>query len=336
MIYPKQIIIESSAVCNLRCKGCPINTNSNRGGLMEWSYFKSIIDRIDFPVVVIPWANGEPLMHPQIAQMVEYINAAGHKQYLTTNGHFWNESLFQRITDPDSTCYQIIFSLDGLDDSVSIVKARPGSDPEKVLSTINDFLDLKRKKGAKLDVAVKIVRRGQDWQEIEEYILQWLDRGVDYVCEGRMLEEDTVDRMRRYPCQYFDNNFMVIRWDGRLVLCAYNDKVVNNGENPLFALDEMTPLLEAYNSEAYQRYREHQNQGCYDGPCATCGFAYTGMGMDGWVRFRKDPKRKISYRRDYYNSFYSLQDRGKVAAYYKPGGGVIDAGDFYIPPERKA
>lgn len=331
VLVPKQIITEVSRTCNLRCVGCPINADSHTGRavFMDVDYFKSIVDRIDFQVVLIPWMNGEPLMHPDYHEMVKYVTDRKIPMYITTNGHFWNEELFDHITD-DTSCYQIIFSLDGLPGSKSIKAARPGSNPDRVVDTICGFLNMRDRKSAKIDVAVKIVQRGQDWEEVEDYILYWLDRGVSYVCEGRMLSEHTDSPMRRYPCQYFDNNFMVIRHDGELVLCAYNSDVVNNGANPLFTLDRETPLLDAYNDPRYQKYRDLQRKGTYVGPCVNCGFAYTGQGMDGTVRFRSDPSKEIFYRRDYYNSFYSLNDRYKARSYYKDGATVADAGSYYV------
>jgi hypothetical protein len=295
---------------------------------MDFDYFKSIVDRINFPTVFIPWLGGEPLLHPQYGEMVKYISSKNIPYYITTNGHYWNNEVFCHILG-ESTCYQIIFSLDGLPGSKSITAARPGSDPQKVVDNIKNFLHMKKVIDPNIDVAVKIVSRGQDYEEIEEYVMYWLGEGVDYVCVGRMLDQETPKSMRRYPCQYYDNNFMVIRHDGELVLCAYNDRVVNDGENPLFKLDKTTPLLEAYNSPEYEHYRRRQARGIYDGPCNNCGFAYTGQGMDGEVRFRSQPQVKVYYRSDYYNQFYSLKDRRKTEKYYFQGSTIEDAGGYY-------
>lgn len=325
MLIPKNVILETAAVCNLRCKGCMINEQDRRGmkgGFMDPDLFKSIIDRIDFPTVVIPWCTGEPLMHPQYAELVKYVSAKGHRQYITTNGHFWNEELFQHITDPDSTCYQIIFSLDGTNPRTARA-ARPGTDFDKVMDTIHRFRVLELRKGSSIDVAVKLCQRGQDWSEVEGFIQRWLGTlGISYVCEGRMLGQDNEESMRTSPCQYFDNNFMVIRHDGTLVLCAYNDRVVNGGENPVKKLEPTDNLLEVYNSEAYEQYRRAQNVGNYPGPCATCGFAYTGQGYEGVVYFRNDPNTPVYTHRDYYNTTFSLTRKIKDPLYYTQGASL--------------
>jgi MoaA/NifB/PqqE/SkfB family radical SAM enzyme len=322
MIIPKQLIIETTSRCNLSCRFCPNTVLGEKGRDMDIDFFESIVERINFKTVVIPWMNGEPLLHPHYTQMIKYLTSRKLPCYITTNGMIWNEDLFNHITDPTS-CYQLIFSLDGLLDSESssIEKARPGSNRKKIKEHILKLIDLRDRKKSNLTVATKLCQRGQDWEEVESYIDFWLREGVDYVCIGRNLTDDNTPGMRTSPCQYFDNNFMVIRADGRLVACAYNDAVVNRGALPLGYLDSTTPLLEVYNNEAYQSLRDSQNRGEYPGPCKTCGFAYTGQGMTGVVKLRNKAllQSPIYFHKDYYNEFFSLTKRWKDESYYSRG-----------------
>lgn len=319
LLVPKQVDIEVSTVCQLACKGCPMGETKSPGSFMDLAFFKSIIDRINFETKVILWLNGEPLLHPHYAEMAKYVEAAGLRYYITTNGMIWNDELFELITQPESTCYQIIFSLDGVPGSRSIKLARPGTDEARVLKTIRDFGALKSAKHAPIDMAVKICQRGQDWGEIEEYIGYWLGTGyVDYVCYGRMLDEKTSGGQRRHPCQYFDHNFLIVGVDGTSRLCAYNTGICN-GANPVGKLNSTENLLEFYNNLAFTKYREDQRNGIYHGPCETCGFAYTGYGSEGVLVFR-DPKfgamNPVYFKQDYYNQFYSLKPKGKAREYY--------------------
>ncbi len=316
---PKQIILESTSRCNLRCRYCP--SLSAPKADMSWELFKSIVDRVDFPTTLIPWMNGEPLLLDDYAQRIEYISIQGIPQYVTTNGMIWNEDFFQHITGPDSTCYQLIFSLDGLpsEESSSIEKARPGSHRDVILGNIDRLLELKKSKASGLNVATKICQRGQDWEEIERYVSYWLQRGVDYVCVGKDLTDDMTPGMRFAPCQYPDSNFMVIRADGRLVLCAYNDRIVNKDAYPLgYVREDSESILDIYNNSTYTRFREDQNLGHYNEVCRSCGFAYTGSGFTGQVRFRDKSliQAPIFYHRDYYNEFFSLRESLKPATYY--------------------
>ena len=319
LLIPKQVDIEVSTLCQLRCQGCPMGGTAASGGFMDLALFKSIIDRIDFETTVVLWLNGEPLLHPHYAEMAKYVEAAGLRYYITTNGMIWNEELFELITNKDSFCYQIIFSLDGLPWSPSIEIARPGTDRVRVLKTIEGFGKLKSSKQAPIDMAVKICQRGQDWEEIENYIGHWLEKPfVDYVCYGKMLNEETAGGQRTYPCQYFDHNFLILGIDGTSRLCAYNTGICN-GANPVGKLGETESLLEFYNNEAFTKYRRDQRNGIFHGPCETCGFAYTGFGSQGILQFRNPLLRHLKpvyFRQDYYNQFYSLKEKGKPMEYY--------------------
>ena len=289
---------------------------------MDFDFFTSVIDRIDFDCTVVPWLNGEPLMHPRYYEMIKYITDRDIPCYITTNGTIWNEDLFGHILQREGTsCYQIIFSLDGLWDekSRSIEKARPGTDREVVRENIQNFLNLKIYNHSPIDTCVKICRRGQDYEEIEDYVIYWLQQpGIDFVCVGGALVDDDVDDMRVYPCQYSDNNFMVIKSDQRVAFCAYNDEMTNNPDYAVGVLDKTTPLLDFYNNEKYTKFREDQRNGIFHEPCKSCGFAYTGHGIVGVVHFRREGVDfgPVYYHQDYYNQFFSLKKKLKRNEYY--------------------
>lgn len=322
---PRHVIIEMTNHCNLQCKGCPTAHPTARDfhrGYMNFDLFRSIVDRIDFKTTVIPWMNGEPLLYPGYERVASYLGEKKQRWYLTTNGHYWNEKLFETIMDPGygGLCYQVIFSIDGLflPSSRSIEAARPGSKREVILESVSKLMALKQASKAKVDLAVKICHRGQDFEEIEQYIAYWLERGIDFVIVGKMLDEINQVPMRIYPCRYFDENFMVIRWDGTLVACAYHNEVANHCYFQLGKVqDNGDSLLDLYNGPRYRKLREDQRRGIFMGPCATCGFAYTGDGFDGTVRFRnkKYPQKDISYHDDYYNRFFSYARKREGASF---------------------
>lgn len=251
----------------------------------------------------------EPLLHPDIARMMEYVIKKNQRVYITTNGTIWNQDLFELIMEKNS-CYQLIISLDGLPGSKSIGKCRPGS-TRKIINNIYKLITLQIKKGINnIDLCLKICQRGQDWEEIENFIYYWLKSGVDYICVGRMLNQSGSD-MRIYPCQYFDDQFMLIRVDGELVPCMYNRQVAIDNYFRIGKLNETEDLIEAYNHLKLTRLRKDQNRGIFHGPCKTCNSAYTGQGFRGQYQFN-DPRKKdigILYSsQDYYNQTFSLKD----------------------------
>lgn len=325
---PKQVILEVTSRCNLQCKYCPNVCNASfPTGDMPVALFKSLADKIkrEMPeAVVIPWMNGEPFLHPQYLEMVRYLSELGLRFYVTTNLTIWREDIIRFLLSEKSTCYQLIISMDGVPGSDSISIARPGTDKKLLVQNVNKLIRIKREMESDKQLAVKICERGQDWQEIEEYVQEWLyeDDGVDYVCVGKPLKDENEVSMRRHPCQYFDNNFMVIRWNGELVPCAYNDKVANQGMLTYGSVDEETgSLLQKYNNGMICAMREDQNEGRYPEPCDKCSFAYTGFGFQGAVEFRHGilAGTKLYYHQDYYNMFFSKKKNWKPVEYYRRG-----------------
>ncbi len=321
MVYPKQIILESTNRCNLECKYCPSVCNDGfPSGDMSIEFFKSIVDRIseESPKsTVIPWANGEPFLHPHYLEMMQYLNSKHLRFYVTTNLTIWREDVLRELLRDDSGCYQLIVSMDGLFGSGNIDKARPGTDEEVLRVNVGKLLALKHSLASKTDLAFKICRRGQDYGEVERYVQYWLEHpDLDFVIVGDSLVGENEDNMRTEPCQYFDNNFMVIRWTGDVTLCAYNDKAVNKLEGSYGKVGMTGSLLEIYNNPEITRRRESQRVGVFPSPCDTCPIAYTGIGEHGKTTFRDNPGQEYWRSRDYYNTFYSRRLNWKPNSYY--------------------
>jgi MoaA/NifB/PqqE/SkfB family radical SAM enzyme len=313
-IVPKQVDIEVTSRCNLQCKLCPTLDGKAKAMDMPLSLFKSIIKRVNFPTTIVPWLNGEPMLHPEYPEMLKTLNDAHLRYYVTTNGMLFRQDAFMELLSPGTSCYQIIFSLDGTDCKTAAA-ARPGTDYETVSKSIKTAMEMNRDLGKHVDIAVKICERGQDYEEIERFIAKWL--GVaDYVCVGKPLNRLNEESMRKYPCRYSDPNFMVVKSDGRMTRCAYNFAATNDERYTMGRVDgeyEDVPLLDIYNNEKMRDFRTAQRNGIFPGPCATCGFAYTGDGFDGTLRFRNRSLVAVPlfYHDDYYNRFFSLTEKKK-------------------------
>lgn len=317
-LKPKQVDIEVTNVCNLKCKLCPglCNTSFHQG-FMSFDFFKMVVDKIDFDCSIVPWLNGEPLLNPDYHKMLAYLSEKKLPYYTTTNMTVWRDDVFFELLKKGSSAYQLIISLDGLWGNGNISKARPGSNEQAIRMHIDMLLKLKKELNSDLDIAVKICERGQDWGEIEKYIQHWLNiEGINFVVLGKPLKGENEISMRTQPCQYSDRNFMVIRWDGTLIMCAYNEKVAND---LMLSYGKVTPesnLLDLYNNRFITAFREDQRNGIYPEPCDKCTFAYTGQGFQGSVLFREDPSKEYYFHQDYYNSFFSKVKKWKPISYY--------------------
>jgi len=325
MRVPKFVTLESTNICQLKCLGCGSTQNDYPKGFMDYEFFEAMVDQTSrMPIdpltgkrpILVPYANGEPLLHPHITDLMEYVLEKGLDTYITSNGMVWDENLYRMLFSYPNY-YQHIFSLDGMDAQVQEL-ARPGSNYNRVLLSVLKARELKVLKGWEGDLMVKICDRGQDFETIERYIDYWLCHGIDAVIVGKMLSNFDTGGMRRFPCQYSDAQFMLIRWDQRPTLCMYGQEMMNKQPRPMPKITKDTDILEFYNSGVYQEFREEQARGIFRAPCDTCGVAYTGSGWSGKIRFRNPnlQQKEIFYRADYYNQFFSLKEKARPNAYY--------------------
>jgi len=121
--FPLTMILEPLEACNLTCTGC--------GRIRE---YESILDRYlgveeclraveecDAPVVSI--AGGEPLMHPQIGEIVASIVKQKRFVYLCTNALLYKKAL--KVIKP-SPYFSFVVHLDGLRETHDMAVEREG------------------------------------------------------------------------------------------------------------------------------------------------------------------------------------------------------------------
>lgn len=92
--FPVKLGMEVTGRCNLRCPLCPRTSDKNRAeGDMKWCDYKEIIDRLSpYLFQVRLHSLGEPMMHPQLFEMIGYAHKKGIYTNFHTNGHFLTEN----------------------------------------------------------------------------------------------------------------------------------------------------------------------------------------------------------------------------------------------------
>ena len=121
--FPLTMILEPLEACNLTCTGCgrireyePIlDHNLSAAQCMEG------VEECDAPVVSI--AGGEPLMHPQIGEIVSAIIAQKRFVYLCTNALLYRSAL--KAIKP-SPYFSFVVHLDGMRETHDIAVERQG------------------------------------------------------------------------------------------------------------------------------------------------------------------------------------------------------------------
>jgi hypothetical protein len=303
----------------MKCTLCPVvdeTAQQYKPGFMDTKLAISIINRIKEEKINCSITSnllGESLLHPDAGIIYKHMIDMQIPFSLTTNGNVWKPKILDRILDKDSSCYLLIFSINGLYDnkSKSLERCMTGFNKEMSKTLINHAISLKWKRKIKTEIGVKITRRGQDYEEFEELINYWLnEKKVDFVSIGKSLV-NKAGGMRIFPCRYPDDMALEIRSTGDTIACGWHPEVTNELKLTFGQVPITGSLIDFYNNEKYREFRKHNYTGDFPDVCKRCSIAYTGDGFRGSVRFRHSrfPRRKIYYHEDYANIFYSYKKK---------------------------
>jgi MoaA/NifB/PqqE/SkfB family radical SAM enzyme len=136
-----KIYIEPSGQCNLSCRTCVRNLWDEPMGLMSTAVFHRIIcalEALGTPPTVFFGGFGEPLFHPQIAEMVSQVKALGCRAELITNGTLLTPERSRALIEAGLDLLWV--SLDGATPE-SYEDVRLGAELPKVIQNIHDFCE---------------------------------------------------------------------------------------------------------------------------------------------------------------------------------------------------
>ena len=110
--------------CNLRCKYCFVNIDNRfddpaRNGYTKEEVFRLVDELYDMGTRWIFLLGGEPLMHPQIGEIVNHIAKKGMLLHILTNGTLV-ESRINDIRNADGVC----ISVDGAEEATDAMRGK--------------------------------------------------------------------------------------------------------------------------------------------------------------------------------------------------------------------
>jgi len=127
-----KVHIEISNICNLQCSFCPVVIRENK--LMDIELFRDVIAQVaPLTELVCFHLMGDPLVHPQLAEMIQICDEYRAEIFLVTNGVLLRPEKYQLMLH--ERFYQINFSLHSFFDNF------PDKDPTNYLQRIFNFTD---------------------------------------------------------------------------------------------------------------------------------------------------------------------------------------------------
>jgi radical SAM protein with 4Fe4S-binding SPASM domain len=259
---PLSLTIESTAKCNLFCPMCLRERVYFPPRNMDFPLFRKVIDEAgEFLEFAVPYGVGEPLLNPEIFDMIAYCRDAGIPTGISTNATLLTENSSRRLIEAGLD--YIIFAFDGATRK-TFETYRKGADFYKVRANIQTFLRVKNSMGSKIFCAVQMVALKENRGEAPALIRMWKVEGINEVRikkdevhnEGSVIPEAAVSRPpMRHACYHLWRGPMYIHYDGTTFPCCYIYPEHSIGNI------KRSSLREIWNSERMVRLREAHIRG---------------------------------------------------------------------------
>jgi radical SAM protein with 4Fe4S-binding SPASM domain len=273
---PVSISFEPTTSCNLRCPECPSGLRSftRPTGMLDRSLFKNVIDQLSETLSYLTfYFQGEPYLHPQFLEMVEYASARGIYTATSTNAHYLKDEVARRTVE--SGLDRLIISIDGTTQQ-TYESYRVGGALEKVIEGTQNILAWKKKMRSKTPHIIFqfLVVAPNEHQIPEVYALAEKLQVDQVVLKTAQIYDyhqgsDLIPKQERYS-RYRKNadgtytiknalsdhcwkmwHSCVVTWDGRVVPCCFD-------KDAHFVLGNLSQnsFEEIWTGEKYQQFRK--------------------------------------------------------------------------------
>jgi radical SAM protein with 4Fe4S-binding SPASM domain len=272
---PISLSVEPTTACNLRCPECPsgLRAFSRPTGKLPMDLYRQVIDELQETLLyLLLYFQGEPYLHPQFLELVEYASQKNIYIATSTNAHFLHDEAARQTVA--SGLDRLIISIDGTTQE-TYQSYRIGGKLDKVLEGANNMVRWKRKLRSRTPHIIfqfLVVRPNE--HQIDEVKQLAKQIGVDEVRfktaqiydyqQGSPLIP-TQEKYARYRQQtdgsYAIKNKLldhcwkmwhscVMTWDGRIVPCCFD----KDAHHVLGSVQESS-FREVWHGEAYRQFR---------------------------------------------------------------------------------
>lgn len=229
--YPPCVQIEPVSVCNFRCPFC-FQTDASfhkkkfgHMGRMDLGLFKETIDELEGNVEAITLASrGEPLLHENIGEMLEYMNGKFLAVKINSNASLLTEKLIHTILSND--IQTMVFSIDAADKEL-YEKLRVGGNFETTLGNVRNYNKIKSESYPNSNIITRISGvQVNEMQNMDQMIDLWKPYADLVAFTNYTPWESSYDNPSNEilsPCTELWRR-LFIWWDGRVNPCDYDYK----------------------------------------------------------------------------------------------------------------
>ena len=202
----RKIYLEPTNLCNLNCSTCVRQDWRDPQGMMEMEAYEGLIQQLaELPKVETLHFGGygEPLLHPEIEQMLRMAKEAGRRTELITNALLLDHSMAEKLVN--ARLDTLIFSVDGLSPE-TYEAIRIGASFEQVRKNVEDLAKMKREKGRlRPRIGLEFVAMKQNIRDLERLASFSYLLGASFVIINNLLPH-----MEEMKAQTLYNNWTVM------------------------------------------------------------------------------------------------------------------------------
>ncbi|HYY56361.1 MAG TPA: radical SAM protein [Pyrinomonadaceae bacterium] len=324
--FPMMVVISIIYPCNFGCPNCPYTDGNSElrkfyhehhGDLLPVKLWEKMADECgEYGAWMRCTGGGEPMLHPQMVEMIEYAKRKGARVWLNTNGSMFgptptHREKLQRVISAGIDLIE--FSMDAGDPEV-YAKVRPprgglAKPPEewwgRQVGNIRAALEWRKQVKSTTRVVVSIIRQEIIEDRLKEATDFWLnDVGVDEVITRKFLtwDDNTVIKLekaldkhlyahlpteKKEPCVWPFERLNVDTL-GRIALCGQDISFRTATQFP--NVNDVT-IKEIWQGETFNWYRRMhlEGRGAEAWPCRGCSAWLAGIRdwEHGWLKVLK-------------------------------------------------
>ena len=283
--FPSQIIVDATEICNLACVHCPHpefkKSEHYRGLYLPIELNAKMVDEVrahgrGLTQYIRYTSNGEPLVHPEIYDMLDYaVRHSGVQVALTTNGTILRQDRVEELLA--SGLHLVDVSIDAFKEE-TYAKIRVNGRLETTRANVRKLIALRDAQASRTKVVVSFVEQPLNTDEVADFESFWKGEGADYVVIRRLhsaaggvasiaenLRDNQAGEARR-PCLYPWERIL-LNPRGDLAFCPQDwshGSVVHDYRS--------TTIRETWQGEFYRKLRDAHLSNNYCGSkfCGQC------------------------------------------------------------------
>jgi uncharacterized radical SAM superfamily Fe-S cluster-containing enzyme len=222
---PERLLIDYATRCNLRCPMCPVWGLEDEAaidpvkGIMDLQAARRMLDEfIAAQPMVAPTIYGEPLLIPELREVVSDLKGRGIAIAMNTNGLQLNSEIAEFFCEVGVD--SVMFSLDATTPE-TLQKVRGVDKLAKIEAAVFRLMRVRGERELPR-VGVSITIQDTNRHEADEFVDRWVGV-VDVVRTGIVFENgtfpDMVEPPKRIPCAVIYKT-MPVHNDGSVRLCC--------------------------------------------------------------------------------------------------------------------